>query len=151
MTIVIAIAWGDWSGSGPRFTSGFSIAINSIRWKFRFTLTSSLIQRSLQNYVHGTTAVLSWYVQKLLLRSDGQRRNYSKAKFPSNLNYGQKKLMKRPPGRYFIHTTTSVLSLYSSGMHIRGRFKSTYGLLNLKALKFSPENKRYTSLNVWVR
>ena len=47
---------------GPRFTNGFSIAIQT-RWKFRSTLTSILIQWSLQNFVHGTTAVLSWHVQ----------------------------------------------------------------------------------------
>ena len=50
---------------GPRFTNGFSIAIQ-IRWKFRFTLISILIQWSLQNFVHGTTAVLSWHVQKFV-------------------------------------------------------------------------------------
>ena len=47
---------------GPRFTNDFSIAVQ-IRWKFRFTLISILIQWSLQNFVHGTTAVLSWHVQ----------------------------------------------------------------------------------------
>ena len=51
--------------TGPRFTNGFSIAIQ-IRWKFRFTLTSTLIPWSLQNFVHGTTAVLSWHVQKIV-------------------------------------------------------------------------------------
>ena len=51
--------------SGPRFTNGFSIAIQ-IRWKFRFTLISILIKWSLQNFVHGTTAVLSWHVQKFV-------------------------------------------------------------------------------------
>ena len=50
---------------GPRFTNGFSIAIQ-IRWKFRITLISILIQLSLQNFVHGTTAVLSWHVQKFV-------------------------------------------------------------------------------------
>ena len=43
-------------------------------------------------------AVLSWHVQNLL-RSDGQQRNYSKAKFPSNSNCGQKSLVKRAPVR----------------------------------------------------
>ena len=33
---------------------------------FRFTLTSILIQWSLQNLVHGTTTVLSWHVQKFV-------------------------------------------------------------------------------------
>ena len=53
------------SKSGARFTNGISIAIQ-IRWKFRFTPTSILIQWSLQNFVHGTTAELSWHVQKFL-------------------------------------------------------------------------------------
>ena len=52
-------------GTRARFTNGFSIAIQ-IRWKFRFTLTSILIQWSLQNFVHGTTAVLSWHRQKFV-------------------------------------------------------------------------------------
>ena len=47
------------------FTNGFSIAIQ-IRWKFRFTLSSIIIRWSLQNFVHGTTAVLSWHVQKFV-------------------------------------------------------------------------------------
>ena len=51
--------------AGARFTNVFSIAIQ-IRWKFRFTLTSILIQWSLQTFVHGTTAVLSWHVQKFV-------------------------------------------------------------------------------------
>ena len=53
----------EYRGPGPRFTNGFSIAIQ-IRWKFRFTLISILIQWSLQNFVHGTTAVPSGHVQK---------------------------------------------------------------------------------------
>ena len=53
------------SGAGPRLTNGFSIAIQ-IRWKFRYTLISILIQWSLQYFVHGTTAVLSWHVQKFV-------------------------------------------------------------------------------------
>ena len=53
------------SRPGARFTNGFSIAIQ-IRWKFRFTPTSIMIQWSLQNFVHGTTAVLSWHVQKFV-------------------------------------------------------------------------------------
>ena len=62
-TGVGVIGW--FSGAGPRFTNGFFIAIQ-IRWKFRFTLISILIQWSLQNFVHGTTAVLSWHVQKFV-------------------------------------------------------------------------------------
>ena len=50
---------------GARFTNGFYIAIQ-LRWKFRFTLTSILIQWSLQNFVHGTTAMLSWHVPKFV-------------------------------------------------------------------------------------
>ena len=54
-----------YSGAGPRFTNGFSIAIQ-IRWKFHFTLTSTLIPWSLQNFVHDTTAVLSCHVRKFV-------------------------------------------------------------------------------------
>ena len=88
------LVWLKWPG--PRFTNEFSIAIQ-IRWKFRFSLTSALILWSLQNFVHGTTAVLSWHVQNLL-RSDGQQRSDDKAKFPSYLNCGQKPLVKRAYG-----------------------------------------------------
>ena len=58
---------GRFCGTQPRdpFHNDFSIAIQ-IRWKFRFTLISILIQWSLQNFVHGTTAVLSWHVQKIV-------------------------------------------------------------------------------------
>ena len=45
---------------GDRFTNGVSIGIQ-IRWIFfRFTLTSILTQRSLQNFVHDRTAVIWW-------------------------------------------------------------------------------------------
>ena len=50
---------------GAHFTNIFSIPFQ-IRWKFHFTLTSILIQRSLQNFVHDTTAVLSWHVQNFV-------------------------------------------------------------------------------------
>ena len=53
------------STPGYRFTNGFSIAIQ-IRWTFCFILTSILIQWSLQNFAHRTTAVLSWHVQKFI-------------------------------------------------------------------------------------
>ena len=43
---------------GPRFTKVFSIAIQ-IRWKFRFALTSILIQWLLQNFVHNSCAVVA--------------------------------------------------------------------------------------------
>ena len=49
-----------------RFNNDFSIAIQ-IRWKFHFTLTSIVIQWSLQNFVHGMIAVLSWHVQKMVV------------------------------------------------------------------------------------
>ena len=82
-------------GARSRFTNGFSITIY-IRWKFCFTLTSILIQWSPQNFVDGTTSVLSWHVQNLL-RSDDQQQIYSKAKFPSNLNCGQKAVCEKGP------------------------------------------------------
>ena len=69
---------------GPRFTNVFSIAIQ-IRWKFRFALISILMQWLLHNFV-----LCCRDMCKHLLRSVGQLRNNSTAKFPSNLNYGQK-------------------------------------------------------------
>ena len=50
-------------GPGPRFTKGFSISIQIL---YCFTLTSILIRSSLQNSVHGTTALLSWHVQQFV-------------------------------------------------------------------------------------
>ena len=50
---------------GPSFTNSLPIAIQ-IQWKFRFTLPLILIQWPLQNSVHGTTAALSWHVQKFV-------------------------------------------------------------------------------------
>ena len=44
---------------------------------------------------------------KNLLRSDGQQRNYSKAKFPSNLNCGQNSLVEWAPGDE--NTTTRLI------------------------------------------
>ena len=52
--------------AGPRSTNVFSIAIQ-IQWKLHFALISIPIQWSLQNFVHGTTAVLSWHVQKFVV------------------------------------------------------------------------------------
>ena len=52
----VKVTWLNYRIPGPRFTNVFFIAIQ-IRWKFRFTLTSTLIPWSLQNCVHGTTAV----------------------------------------------------------------------------------------------
>ena len=54
-----------YSCSGDRFTNGFFIAIQ-IRWKFRITLTSILVQWSQQNFVLGTTTLLSWHMQKFV-------------------------------------------------------------------------------------
>ena len=73
-------------GTGPRFTNVFFIAIQ-IRWKFRFTLISILTQWSLQNCVHGTTAM---------------HRNYSKM-FLRIWIAGKTSSMKRAPG----HNTSS--------------------------------------------
>ena len=50
---------------GPISLIRFSIVIQ-IWWKFRSTLTSILIQWSLQNFVQGMTSVLSWQVQKFV-------------------------------------------------------------------------------------
>ena len=85
---------------GARFINGFSIAIQ-IRWKFRVTLTSILIQWSLQNfYMARQLYCRGMYTN--VLRSDGQQRSYGKAKFPSNLNCGKKTLVKRAPGFYSV-------------------------------------------------
>ena len=50
-----------WSQSGSCFLKVFPS-----QWKFHFTLASILVQWSLQNFVHGTTAVLSGHVQKFV-------------------------------------------------------------------------------------
>ena len=49
-----------------RFINTSPIAIK-IWWKFRFIVTSILIQLSLQNVVQDTAAVLSWHVQKYVV------------------------------------------------------------------------------------
>ena len=69
------------------FTNGFSIAIQ-IRWKFRFTITSILIQWSLQRFTWCDSCAVVACAK--MMRADGQQRNYSEAKFPSHLNCGQK-------------------------------------------------------------
>ena len=55
---------GCWC-SGHLFLTVFPLQFK-FRWKFHFTLISILIQWLLQNFVHGTTAVLSWHVQKFV-------------------------------------------------------------------------------------
>ena len=108
------------ASAGPRFTDRFSIAIQT-RWKFRFTLTSILIQWLLQNSVHDTTAVCCRGMCKNLLWSDGQQRNYGKAKFPSNLTCGQKNVSETGPrhGIDCVGQTTCVL-LFQSWLRILG-------------------------------
>ena len=93
---------------GLHFTNIFSIAIR-IQWKFHFIVTLILIKGSPQNFVHGMCKNLLWFLIKgspqnfvhgmckNLLWFDGQQRNYSKAKFPSNLNLGKRLLVKRAP------------------------------------------------------
>ena len=66
------------------FTNLFLIAI-VIRRKFRFALTSILSKRSLQNFAHDTTPVLSWHMERFVV-SDGQWLHKNEAKFPSNWN-----------------------------------------------------------------
>ena len=103
---------------GPRFTNGFSIAIQ-IRWKFRFTLTSTPLPWSLQT-LYMARQLCCRGMSKNLLRSDGQQRSHGKAKFPLHLNCGQKNISETGPRR---------------------RLKYTYELLNLRVLKFSYVNK----------
>ena len=85
-------------GPGAHFTNNFSNKIQ-MWWKLYFTLIRILTKWSPQNGVHDTTTVLLWAPDmcKNLLRSDDQQWNYSKAKFPSNLNCMQKLLLKRAP------------------------------------------------------
>ena len=52
---------GDLVSTGAHFTNNFSITIQ-MWWKFHFALIQVLIQWSLQNLAHGTTAGLSWHV-----------------------------------------------------------------------------------------
>ena len=87
------------SGPGHHFTNGFSVAFQ-IRWKFRFTLISNLIEWSLKK-LYIVRQLCCRGMCRNLSRSDGQQRNNSKAKFPSNLNYGQKSLVKRAPGHHW--------------------------------------------------
>ena len=83
---------------GAHFANNFSNNIQ-MPWKFHFTQIGILTKWSLQNCVHDTTTVLSWAsgMCKNLLRSDDQQWNYSKVKFPLNLNCEQKLLLKRAP------------------------------------------------------
>ena len=55
---------------GPRFTNGFSVAIK-IRWKFRFTLISILIQWLLQ-ILYMARELCCQGMCKNFLRFDGQ-------------------------------------------------------------------------------
>ena len=101
---------------GARFTNGFSISIQ-IRRKFRFTLTSVSTQWSLHKILYMARHLCCRGMCKIFLPSDGQQRSYGKAKFPSNLNCGQKTLVKRAPGHCFeflliMDTWELVISLF---------------------------------------
>ena len=63
----------DFSNAGPVYSRDpgpVSLTVFpsqfKIRWQFRFTRISILIQWSPQNVVHGTTTVPSWHVQKFV-------------------------------------------------------------------------------------
>ena len=97
----------------PRFTNGFSIAFQ-IRWKFRFTLISSLIKWSLQNVEHGTTAVLSWHVQKfVVIWWPATELQHDEVSIEFQMNCGQKTVSETGPlaaifwwigdGNYILH------------------------------------------------
>ena len=60
-----ALEYSMQSRSGPPFTNDFSIAIQ-IWWKFHFAITLIFTRRSVQNFAHVMTAVLSWHVQNLV-------------------------------------------------------------------------------------
>ena len=81
--------------------------------------------------------MLSWHCKKLL-RSDGQQRNYGKAKFPSNLNCGQKtvsetgpwhQLAGQPPGTPF-----NTKWLPFTRWHVPMHFLDTWVWLDLKKM-----------------
>ena len=58
---------------------------------------------------------------KNLSRSEGQQRNYNKTKFPSNLNSGQKTLVKRAPGG--VSLTLRELTKIISRKYTRTKFQ----------------------------
>ena len=92
---------------------------HQIRWKFRFTLISIPIEWSLENVVHDTRVELSCHVQTFLaIWWPATELQYSKAKFPSNLNYGKRKYKKRQWNglQVKIGTWTSYNILVKSGM-----------------------------------
>ena len=62
----------------------------------QFTLSSILTQWSLQNVVHGATAMLWWHMQKLL-GFNGQQRNDCKAKFSIELGLRTKIVSETGP------------------------------------------------------
>ena len=101
-------------GSGAHFTNVFSIAFQ-IRWKLCFTLTSILKQWSLQ-ILYMARQLCCRGMCKNLLRSDGQQRRHGKAKFPSNLIYGQKTVshgLSNMPCGPMVFTRWQFSSLYS--------------------------------------
>ena len=56
----------DWQMSfSARESPGTAMTIQ-IRWEFCFVITSNLAKRSLQNFVHDTTTMLSWHVQQFV-------------------------------------------------------------------------------------
>ena len=106
---------------------------------------------------------------KNLLRSDGQQRNYGKAKFPSNLNCGQKNVSEMGPcckfehGRAFSRLTYWPSQPYclSVELLLGSAFHNTYDTLNVKintlrlrqnGRHFADEIFRRTSFNedIWI-
>ena len=98
--------------SQHRFINGSSIGIQ-IRWKFCLTLTSILLDSS-QQILYMTRQLCCRVMCKRMLWVDGQQRNYSKAKFPLNLNCGQKTLVKRAP--------VVIIATFIMRSHLRKRF-----------------------------
>ena len=94
----VSIKFEFCQGQGPISQTIFPTTFKC-HGNFILTLIGILTKWSLQNCVHDTTTVLSWAsgMCKNLLRSDDQQWNYSKVKFPLNLNCEQKLLLKRAP------------------------------------------------------
>ena len=104
---------------GARFTDVFSIAIQ-IRWKFRFTKTSILIQWSLRNFVHGTTAVLSWHVQKICCDLMANNGVMARRSFHQIWIAGKKTLVKRAPVCQCHHWKLTAFSISSDNKVVMG-------------------------------
>ena len=139
-------------GQGPvSLTFFFFIAIQ-IRWKFRFTLISILIEWSLQNFVHGMTAMLSWHVQKNcrdLMASKGLTARWS----CHRIWIAGKKIVSETGPRMWLLWLLNTLRLRQNGRHFCRRhfefhfleWKLFYFDLNFTEIYSQGSNWQYSS------